>query len=204
MAKETQPTAKEPKQGPGPATTRSTTLEDFGPLLVFFAAYRLRGIYWATGAFMIAATAALAYAYYRDRKVRPMTLVTLAVVLVFGGMTIWFGDPRFIYVKPTIITSLTGAVLLGGLAFRRPLLKPVLSSALEMRDEGWRTLSLRFALFSFALAGINELVWRRFTPEQESVWVWFKFLGIPGLTLVFLLTQTPLIKRFQIERPSPS
>jgi intracellular septation protein len=193
--------ATKKKRAPAkPEEPRSTTLEEFGPLVVFFLFYRLKDIYWATGAFMISATAALIYAYVRDRKVRPMTVVTVVVVLVFGGMTIWFGDPRFIYIKPTIITSLTGVVLLGGLAFGRTLLKPVLGSALEMQDEGWRALSLRFGLFSFVLAGINELVWRRFTPDEEYIWVYFKFLGIPGLTLLFLLTQTPLIKRFQIEK----
>jgi intracellular septation protein len=128
-----------------------------------------------------------------------MLVVTAVVVLVFGGMTIWLGDPRFIYVKPTIVTSLSALVLLGGLAFKRPLLKPLMGSALELTDEGWSALSLRFALFSFVLAGLNEAVWRSVTPHAEHLWVWFKFLGIPGLTVLFLLTQTPLLKRHALQ-----
>jgi len=177
---------------------RSQTLVDFGPLIVFVVAYKLRGIYWATGAFMVAATLALLYSWRREGKVRPLPLVTLVIVMVFGGMTIWLRDPRFIYVKPTIVAGLTGTILLGGLAFGRALLKPLLGSALELSDEGWRAFSFRFALFSFGLAALNEFVWRRFTPQAEHIWVWFKFLGIPGLTLIFLLAQTPMLKRFRI------
>ena len=182
-----------------PTAERSRTLEDYGPLLVFFVTYKLRDIYWATGAFMAAATLALAYGYYRDRKVRALTVFTLAVVLVFGGMTIWLGDPRFIYIKPTIIAGLTGAVLVTGALLGRGWMKPVLGSALNLSDEGWRTFSLRFGLLSLGLAAINEAVWRSVTPTDEHLWVWFKFLGIPGLTLIFLVTQAKAIKRWQIE-----
>lgn len=181
---------------------RQSLLLDFGPLVVFFVAYKLRGIYWATGAFMVAVTAALIASWLRTRKLPLMPLVTAVIVLVFGGMTIWLGDPRFIYVKPTIITTLTAVALLGGLAFKRPLLKPLMGSALQMKDEGWRALSFRFALFSLCVAGLNEVVWRSFTPHAEDMWVWFKFLGIPLLTVAFLFSQAPLLKRFGIERES--
>jgi intracellular septation protein len=184
--------------------TRTQSLVDFGPLVIFVIAYKFGDIYWATGSFMVTAPLALLYSWRRERRLRPMPVVTAVVVLVFGGMTIWLRDPRFIYIKPTIITSLTAVVLLGGLAMGRPLLKPLLGSAMELADEGWRTLSLRFAIFSLGLAGLNEIVWRRFTPESEHIWVWFKFLGIPGLTLLFLLTQAPMLKRFRIEGDSAS
>lgn len=193
--------AGEDPQTPPPAKAQEApnqTLVDFGPLIIFVLAYKFGGIYWATGSFMVAATLALLYSWRREGKVRPLPLVTLVIVMVFGGMTIWLRDPRFIYVKPTIVTALTGTILLGGLAFGRPLLKPLLGTALELSDEGWRAFSLRFALFSFGLAALNEFVWRKFTPEAEHIWVWFKFLGIPGLTLVFLVAQTPMLKRFRI------
>ncbi len=174
---------------------------DFGPLLLFFAAYKLGDIYWATGAFMIAAPIALAVGYRRERRLRAMPVITAAIVLVFGGMTMWLRDPRFIYVKPTIVAGLTGAVLLGGVAAGRAWMKPLLGTALELDDPGWRTLSLRFGLFSLALAGINELVWRGVTPDAEHLWVWFKFLGIPVLTLLFLLSQSAMLKRHAVKPP---
>lgn len=179
----------------------SPMLLDFGPLLLFFAAYKLGDIYWATGAFMIAAPIALVVAYRRERKLRAMPVVTLVIVLVFGGMTMWLRDPRFIYVKPTIVAGLTGAVLLGGVALGRALMKPLLGTALELDEQGWRALSLRFGLFSLLLAGLNEIVWRGVTPDAEYLWVWFKFLGIPVLTLLFLLSQGGMLKRHSTKSP---
>lgn len=162
---------------------------------MFVIAYKLGGIYWATGVFMIAAPAALLVTWFRDRKLKPLPIVTAVIVLFFGGMTLWFSDPRFIYIKPTLVASLTALALLGGVLFKRSLLKPLMGSALELSDEGWRALSLRFGLFSIALAGLNELVWRSYTPHAEHVWVWFKFLGIPGLTVAFMLSQTLTLRR---------
>jgi intracellular septation protein len=179
-----------------------SALVDLGPLIVFVAFYKLKNIFWATGAFMIAAAIALVYAYFKEGKLRPMLLVTTVVVLVFGGMTIWLGDPRFIYIKPTIVTGLTALVLLGGHLFGKALLKPLIGSALEMQEEGWRALSLRFAIFSACIAGLNELVWRSVTPDRESLWVWFKFAGIPVLTAGFMLLQLLLLKRYRIESDS--
>jgi intracellular septation protein len=180
----------------------NSALADLGPLVVFFAFYKLRDIYWATGAFMIAVTVALGLSWLKTRKVRTMPVVTAVIVLFFGGMTIWLGDPRFIYIKPTIVASLMGLTLLGGLAFGRALLKPLIGSALSMTDEGWRILSKRFALMSLATAGLNELVWRSVTPERESLWVWFKFLGIPVITGVFLLIQLRALAQHMIKDPS--
>jgi intracellular septation protein len=179
-----------------------SALVDLGPLVVFFVFYKLRGIYWATGAFMVAVTVALVYAYLRERRLRPMLVVTAVIVLFFGGMTIWLGDPRFIYVKPTIVAGLTAVVLIGGLFAGRALLKPLFGTAIEMTDDGWKALSLRFAIFSAFTAGLNELVWRSVTPHAEYLWVYFKFLGIPILTTSFMLVQLLLLKRFRIESDS--
>jgi intracellular septation protein len=206
---------KPPSEGPGKSSKsgkseaepepadRSKLLVDFGPLVVFFIGYRVSGILTATAAFMVAVTLALGFTWLKTRKLPTMPLVTAVIVLVFGGLTLGLGDPRFIYLKPTIVASLTALVLLGGLAFDRPLLKPVLGTAVQLTHQGWRTLSLRFALFSFVLAGANELVWRTTTPEREHLWVWFKFLGVPGLTLLFLMSQAGVLRRFAVE-PSES
>jgi len=178
---------------------RGKFLFDFGPLVVFFVGYKLGGVVVATAAFMVAITVAFALTWARERRLPPLMIVTAVVVLIFGGLTVGLGDPRFIYVKPTIVSALGGAVLLGGMAVGRPLLKPLMGSALSLREAGWRAISFRFGIFWLALAGLNEFVWRSFTPERESVWVWFKFLGIPALTLAFLLSQAGLFRRHMIE-----
>jgi intracellular septation protein len=174
-------------------------LLEYGPLFVFLGFYRFKDIYWATGAFMVALTVAMAAAWLRDRKLPPPLIFSGAIVLPLGALTIWWRNPIFIYVKPTIVAGVSALVLLGGLLRGKALLKSLIGPQLKLSDEGWRALSLRFALFSLALAGTNELVWRSF---EQSNWVLFKFPGIPLLTAVFLMTQMPLLKRHQLDEPS--
>jgi intracellular septation protein len=192
-------TVPESQSAPPPAEPPSSGppkwLIEYGPLLVFLVLYRLRDIYWATGAFMVALALSMAVTYRAHGKLSPMVIFTGAVVLPLGGLTLYLRDPRFIYLKPTIVWVVSALVLLGGLARGKALLKSLLGAQLALTDEGWRALTLRFALFAFVLGGINEAVWRTFTPERERVWVLFKFPGIPLLTVVFLMTQMPLIKR---------
>ncbi|MSP26578.1 MAG: septation protein A [Myxococcales bacterium] len=189
------------EDAPAPEAGAPKWLTDFGPLVVFAVFYKWRGIYWATGSLMLAAPLALALAYARNKKLETMPLVTAIIVLVFGGLTIALGDPRFIYIKPTLVSGLSGLTLLGGVAMKRGFMKSLFGSALELSDDGWRKLSLRFGLLLLALAATNECVWRTFTPARESVWIYFKLLGIPGLTMLFFVTQLPLIKRHAITKP---
>ena len=111
-----------------------------------------------------------------------MPLVTAVIVLVFGGLTLVLQDETFIKLKPTIIYVLFGGVLLGGLAFRKPLLGMVFDSVFHLTDEGWRKLTLRWALFFFALAVLNEIVWR---TQSTDFWVSFKVFGVLPLTFLF-------------------
>ncbi|MBM4358897.1 MAG: septation protein IspZ [Deltaproteobacteria bacterium] len=192
-------TGSEPHDAP-PANEPATAgpppwLYEYGPLLVFLTLYRVKDIYWATGGIMIALAGAMFFAYRAHGKLPPLLVFTAAIVLPLGALTIYLHDPRFIYLKPTIVWVVSALVLLGGLARGKALLKPLLGGKLRITDAGWRTLSFRFALFSLVLAGANEFVWRTYTPERERVWVLFKFPGIPLLTAVFLMTQMPLIKR---------
>ena len=165
---------------------------EYGPLVVFFGAYVLFDLITATAALMIATAAALALCYAASRQVPLMPLITAGVVGVFGGLTLWLNDETFIKLKPTIVQGLIAAVLLGGLAFRRSLLKPVLGAAWQMNDEGWRRLTFRFGIFFVAMALLNEAVWR---TQSTDFWVSFKVFGIMGLTFLFSLTQLPLLRR---------
>jgi intracellular septation protein len=169
---------------------------DLGPLLLFFFANSRYGIFVATGTFMVAILAAMAVSYALTRHFPIMTIVTAIVVIVFGGLTLILHDATFIKVKPTIIYALFGAILGGGLIFNKPLLGILLDSMFQLTEEGWRKLTLRWALFFFALAILNEIVWRN---TSTDVWVDFKVFVVTPLTLVFGALQVPLVKKYAVE-----
>jgi intracellular septation protein len=169
---------------------------DLGPLVLFFVANSRFGIFAATAAFMAAVLAALLVSYAMTRRLPIVPVVTAIVVVVFGGLTLILHDATFIKVKPTIIYGLFGAVLMGGLVFNKPLLGMLFDSLFHLSDEGWRKLTLRWAIFFFALAVLNEIVWRN---ASTDAWVTFKVFGVVPLTLVFGALQVPLLKRYAIE-----
>ena len=174
-------------------------LVDWGPLIAFFVAFKVGGIMQATVVLIVVTAVLTGIGYFLTRKIQPMPLITLAIVGIFGGLTIWLQDETFIKMKPTIILSLFAAVLIGGLAIGRPPLKFLMGSALELDEAGWRKLTLRFALFFIVTAVLNEIIWR---TQSTDLWVNFKVFGIVGLNLVFILFQLPLIKRHQINAPA--
>ena len=176
---------------------------EVGPLVIFFLgnAYAERfgiaadqKLFAATGVFIVATLLSLGIHYALIRRLPIMPLVSGVVVVVFGGLTLALQDKTFIMMKPTIVNSLFGAVLLGGLAFGRSLLTVVLDSVFALTDEGWRKLTFRWGLFFFALAALNEIVWR---TQTEDFWVSFKVFGIMPLTVLFALAQTPLLMRYE-------
>ena len=170
---------------------------DIGPLVLFFAINAKIGIYAATGVFMVAVLLALAVAYALTRRIEVMPLVTAVVVLIFGGLTLFFQDELFIKLKPTIIYVLFGGALVGGLMFGKPLLGLVFDSVFHLTDEGWRKLTWRWALFFFALAIVNEIVWR---TQTTDFWVSFKLFGVVPLTFIFGALQYPLLMKYQAEQ----
>jgi len=187
---------------------------DLGPLLLFFlansrptlflplvspilpadiASGEHTGIFVATAVFMVAVVLALAVSYALTRHLPVMPLVTAVIVLVFGSLTLVLHDELFIKLKPTIIYLLFGVVLLGGLAAGKSLLGMVFDSVFHLTEEGWRKLTLRWALFFFALAILNEIVWR---SQTTDVWVSFKVFGVVPLTFLFAALQYPLLTRY--------
>jgi intracellular septation protein len=170
---------------------------DIGPLILFFAANAKFGIYAATGTFMVAVLLALAVSYVLTKHVAVMPLVTAAIVLVFGGLTLVLHDDLFIKLKPTIIYALFGGTLVGGLVFDKPLLGMVFDSVFHLREEGWRKLTWRWALFFFALAIVNEIVWR---TQTTDFWVSFKLFGVVPLTFLFAVLQVPLLTKYAIDK----
>jgi intracellular septation protein len=172
---------------------------DVGPLALFFAANAKLGIFAATAAFMVAVIISLAVAYAMTRRIETMPLVTAIVVLIFGGLTLVLHNETFIKLKPTIIYLLFGGTLLGGLAFGKSFLGIVFDPVFDLTDEGWRKLTWRWALFFFALAILNEIVWRNFSTD---FWVSFKLFGVVPLTLLFGAAQYPLISKYHVKKES--
>ncbi len=171
------------------------TILDFGPLLLFFAAYKLFNLYVATGTVMVAASVAVGVGYWFDRKIHPVPLATAVIVLVFGGLTLYLNDDSFIKMKPTMIYALFGATLLGGLYFNRPLVKFILGAAVTLNEAGWRVLTWRFGLFFFGMALLNELIWRNFS---DDIWVNYHVFGAIALTVLFSMSQVPFLLKHQI------
>lgn len=180
---------------------------EFGPLAIFFFANSYgdrwfgvaedRRIFVATGIFIAASLVALALSKIIMNHLPRMAIVNAVVVTVFGGLTLALDDAFFIKVKPTIVNTLFGCILLGGLYFGRSLLALVLDSVLQLDEEGWRRLTLRWGLFFFVLAALNEVVWR---TQSQDFWVAFKVWGVMPLTMIFALAQTPLILKHEIKR----
>ena len=166
---------------------------DIGPLILFFIGNARWGIFPATAIFMVAILVALAVSYALIRRLPVMALISAVIVTVFGGLTLVLHDETFIKVKPTIIYALFGATLLFGLISRKPLLEMVFDSVFHLTEEGWRKLTLRWCVFFFAMAALNEFVWRNFSTDT---WVSLKLFGAVPLTFLFAAAQYPLLMKY--------
>lgn len=176
-------------------------LLEAGPLVVFFVTNAKAGIMTGTAAFMVATLIALPLSWRLERRIPVMPLVGCVFVTVFGGLTLWLNDDVFIKLKPTLVNLLFASALFSAHFLKRNLLTHILGSVIELDDEGWRKLALRWAFFFVFLAAANEFVWRTFPTD---IWVDFKVFGIMPLTLIFSIAQTPLILRHQRARESGS
>ncbi len=170
------------------------TLLEIGPLILFFAVTAKWEIRTGTIVFMIATAIAVPCYRWMEGRWPIMPMVGGFFVLVFGGLTIYLDNSIFIKLKPTIVNCLFGLILGGGLLIlKRPLLKPIFGAAFQLTDEGWRKLTVRWALFFFLLAIVNEIAWRNLS---DATWAASKaFVSFP-LTMVFAFFQIPLLKRY--------
>jgi intracellular septation protein len=174
------------------ATQLLKLLLEMGPLGIFFLTNSYRGIFWGTGAFMVATAIALTTSRALFGRVPIMPMVSGFFVLVFGSLTLLLQDELFIKMKPTIVNALFAGILFGGLLFGQSLLKVLFGEVFRLREPGWRLLTFRWACFFVGLALLNEVVWRSFSTD---FWVSFKVFGIMPLTLAFALSQVGLLKR---------
>ena len=174
----------------------SKLLIDIGPLAVFFIFYTRSDLQTAILPFMIATVIAVLFSYIIEKKIPIMPTAGAVIILIFGGLTIYFDNETFFKMKPTIINLLFAGILYGGIILNKPLLRYLLGAALKLQDEGWDILTKRWIGFFIALAILNEIIWR---TQTTDVWVNFKVFGILPITFIFTLTQFSTIKKYQIE-----
>ena len=173
-------------------------ITDFGPLLVFFFFYynSYKNLKIAIPPFIIATIIALATVWLLEKKIPMVPLIGGILITLFGGLTIYFDNPVFIYIKPTIINTLFGLALLFGKYFTdEPILKKILGKSIMLTNEGWNILNKRWIIFFFALAFVNELVWR---TQSEEFWVNFKVWGMLPITFIFTAFQVSIITKYKI------
>ena len=168
------------------------TLE-IGPLVLFFAANARFGIFAGTAVFMAAVLIALGASYSLTRRLPIMPLVSAVIVVVFGSLTLVLHDATFIKIKPTLIYALFAAVLFGGFVANKPLLATLFDQVFNLSAEGWRKLTLRWAVFFIVMAVLNEIVWR---TQTTNFWVDFKLFGFVPLTFLFGAMQYPLLQKY--------
>ncbi len=176
---------------PAPSVLLKLAIE-LGPLLVFFGTNAAAGIYAGTAAFMAATLVSLGVAWLSYHKLPIMPIVSGVIVLVFGGLTLYLRDETFIKLKPTIVYTMFAVLLAAGLLWKKPMLELLFGPVFTLTDEGWRKLTIRWALFFAAMAVVNELVWRNVSTDA---WVSFKAFGFLPLTFLFAVAQVPLMQR---------
>jgi intracellular septation protein len=173
---------------------------DFFPLVAFFVAYKMGGVYWATGIIIVLTLLSLAIGYAMTGKVAKFPLFSAILITVMGGLTIYLHDDTFVKMKPTAANIIFAGLLGGGLMAKRYFLKDLLGSTLTMPESAWATLTLRWTIFFLVLAGLNEYVWR---TMSEETWVNFKVFGLMGLTMVFAFANAPFMaKHLAGDKPS--
>ena len=173
---------------------------DFGPLFIFFIIYfnNENDLKLAIPPFIIATLISLMVIYFLEKRIPMVPLISGILITFFGGLTLYFDNKIFFYMKPTIINLLFAAFLFFGKYFtKKPILKVFFKNSLNLKDEGWNKLSYRWILFFIFVAIINEIVWR---TQSEAFWVNFKVWGLLIITFLFTVIQIPLINKYKLKR----
>ena len=173
-------------------------ITDFGPLLIFFVVYSKSGKNLSTAIppLIVATIIAVLISYIVENKIPYIPLIGGIIISVFGGLTLYFNNPVFLYMKPTVINILFGLALTFEKFYTKEhILKKMLGKSISLSDEGWKALTIRWMLFFFALAFLNEYVWR---TQTEEFWVNFKVWGILPITFIFTAFQMFLINKYKI------
>lgn len=170
-------------------------ITDFGPLIIFFIFYKKYGMTEAIVPLIIATVISTIVLYIFEKKIPKVPIVSALIVALFGGMTLYFNDKTFFYMKPTIVNILFAAVLFFGKYFmKKNFLKSLLESSIKLEEKGWDILNNRWTIFFIFLAILNELVWR---TQTEDFWVKFKVFGIMPITVIFTIFQVSIINKFK-------
>ena len=173
---------------------------DFGPLLVFFIIYfyKENDLKVAIPPFVVATLLALAVVYFLEKRIPMVTLMGGVIITLFGGLTLYFDNKIFFYMKPTIINLLFAIILFFGKYFtKKPLLRIFFQNAFELEDEGWKKLNYRWIGFFIFVAILNEAVWR---TQSEAFWVNFKVWGLLPISFIFAASQFPLINKYKLRK----
>ncbi len=194
----------QPAPNPSPASSgkpKNNFWLEFGPVLIFFIVYMwLRrtlpdpnsAIYPAAAVLALISAVTLIYSKIRHGHMSGLLIFTTVIVCLSAGLAYVFKDPRFVYMKPTVINALFGVGVIGGVLFKKNVIKLMLGDAFDLPMKAWNTLAIRWGVFFFALAGINEFVWRNF---EEPTWVKFKLFGFLPITILFTMSQIPFIMK---------
>jgi len=173
-------------------------ITDFGPLLIFFTIYYKSGNNLSTAIppLIISTLIAVAIMYFVEKKIPYVPLIGAIVISLFGGLTLYFDNPIFIYMKPTIVNIIfAGILIVSNIYFNKNFLKFFLQTAFQLNDEGWKKLNFRWAYFFIFLAILNEIVWR---TQPETTWINFKVWGMLPITIIFTAMQLPLINKYKL------
>lgn len=172
---------------------------DFGPLLLFFVSFMYlkrenpdEAMIWAAGVLAVAAAVALIYAWFKYKHTSPVLIFSTVVIGGFALAAFLFDDKRFIFMKPTVMNTIFGVAVIGGVVFKKNVIKMMMGSAFELPDPKWNVFAIRWGLFFFAMAILNEVIWRNFS---ETFWASFKVFGFLPLTVLFTATQIPFLTK---------
>ena len=172
---------------------------DFGPLLIFFLSYQYfkrsnpdDATIWAAGVLAVAAALALLYAWFKYKHTSPILIFSTFVIGGFALAAFIFDDKRFVFMKPTIMNAIFGLAVIGGVVFKKNVIKMMMGSAFELPDDKWNIFAIRWGFFFFAMAILNEFIWR---TQSEDFWIGFKAFGFLPLTILFTASQLPFLTK---------